>query len=94
MYKRQPFRLPNAFSPNGDGPHDYFDAAELHQYPDVDVKIFDRTGQVVFSSTGTYKPWNGRYNYTGQLVPVGIYYYVIKRGFNLPVLSGSVTIFR
>ena len=89
-----PFRLPNAFSPNGDGPHDYFDAAELHQYPDVDVKIFDRTGQVVFSSTGTYKPWNGRYNYTGQLVPVGIYYYVIKRGFNLPVLSGSVTIFR
>ena len=89
-----PFHMPNAFSPNGDGPHDYFDAIELHQYPDVDVKIFDRTGQVVFSSTGTYKPWNGRFNNTGQLVPVGIYYYIIKRGYNLPLLSGGVTIFR
>ncbi len=87
-------RLPNAFTPNGDGPHDVFDAKELHQYPDVDVKIFDRTGQLVFSSTGTYKPWNGKFNNNGQLLPVGIYYYVIKRGYNLPILSGSVTIFR
>ncbi len=90
-----PFHMPNAFSPNGDPYHETFDAADLHQYPDVEVKIFDRTGQVVFSSTGgSYKPWNGRYNNSGQLLPVGIYYYVIKRGQNLPVISGGVTIFR
>ena len=89
------FHMPNSFSPNGDPYHETFDAADLHQYPDVEVKIFSRTGQVVFSSTGgNYKAWNGRYNNSGDLLPVGIYYYIIKRGQNLPVISGAVSIFR
>jgi len=86
--------MPNAFSPDNNGIHDTWDVLELHKFPNVDVKIFDRMGQLVFSSTGSYVAWNGRLNQTGGLVPVGVYYYIVKRGYNLPLLSGSVTVFR
>ena len=90
------FRMPNAFSPDNNGVHDKWgeDVTDLKQYPDVKVKIFNRLGQEVFSSEGKYKAWNGRYNNVGEMVPVGVYYYIIDRGNGLPVLSGGISVFR
>ncbi len=85
-------KIPNAFTPNGDGPHDLWEIPELTKYPDASVIVFNRYGQKVFESSHGYtKPWDGKYN--GTKVPVGVYYYVIKRNESLPVLSGPLSVF-
>ena len=87
-----PLIIPNVFSPNGDGIHDYWDIPELIKYPLFNLKVFDRNGQIVYHCNNHFVPWNGKYR--GQNVPIGVYYYILDRGYKLPVLSGSITIIR
>lgn len=84
--------VPNAFSPNRDGINDTWQIVALDAYPNAVVSVFNRYGQAVFTSTGTYTPWNGRYNNAD--LPVGTYYYVIDVKEGLPVIKGWVTILR
>jgi gliding motility-associated-like protein len=56
------------------------------------VQVFNRYGQVVFSSTGYAIPWDGTMN--GKPLPVGTYYYIINPKSGRQVISGSVTILR
>ncbi|MDD2792145.1 MAG: gliding motility-associated C-terminal domain-containing protein [Sediminibacterium sp.] len=92
----KPIRIPNVFSPNGDGIHDSWIIAELSKYPAADVSVFDRYGKLVFQAKDGYvKPWNGTYN--GKPLPVATYYYIIEPKFEEYVqklFSGSVTILR
>lgn len=67
--------IPNAFSPNGDGINDTWRIAKLDTYPEADVNVFNRYGQLVFHSRGYATEWNGTYN--GSPLPVGTYYYAI-----------------
>jgi len=84
--------IPNAFSPNGDRFFDTWLIPGLSKYPTATVLIFNRYGQKIFESKNGYPvPWNGTYN--GTRVPVGVYFYVIKRNESLPVLSGPVSVF-
>lgn len=85
--------IPNAFSPNNDGINDTWKIAKLDTYPDADISVFNRYGQLVFKSRGYAKEWNGQYN--GQPLPVGTYYYVIdlKTGFGKNP-SGWIVILR
>lgn len=83
-------RIPNAFSPNGDGINDRWVIPGLLGYPDCKMEIFDRYGQVVFTNTGYTIPWDGRRN--GKDVPIGTYYYVIRT--SLRNYSGWVFIVR
>ena len=73
--------IPNAFSPNNDGINDTWKIAKLDTYPDAEISLFNRYGQLVYHSTGYTNEWNGNYN--GKPLPVGTYYYVIdlKTGF-------------
>ncbi len=87
-----PIVAPNAFSPNGDGVNDVWEIPVLNIYPDCSVEIYNRLGQLIYRSTGTYKPWNGKYNGIDQ--PVATYYYIIKPDPLLPPVGGSVTIVR
>ncbi len=85
-------KIPNAFSPNADQNHDNWLIPALTKYPDCSVIVFNRYGQKVFESLHGYThPWDGKFN--GTKVPVGVYYYVIKRDDKLPVLSGPVSVF-
>jgi gliding motility-associated-like protein len=68
-------RIPNVFSPNGDGTHDTWVITGLQGYPTADVRVFNRWGQQVFGSKGYAAPWNGTAK--GERLPVGTYYYVI-----------------
>ncbi|MEO6523525.1 MAG: PKD domain-containing protein [Mucilaginibacter sp.] len=83
---------PNTFTPNGDGINDTWSIKYLDKYLDCIVQVFNRNGNLVFSSIGYNTPWNGRYQ--GQDLPVGTYYYIINPKHNLKILSGSVTIIR
>ncbi|MBS1565781.1 MAG: gliding motility-associated C-terminal domain-containing protein, partial [Bacteroidetes bacterium] len=45
-------KVPNAFSPNGDGINDTWVIEYLDSYPGCTVDVFNRYGQTVFHSTG------------------------------------------
>jgi gliding motility-associated-like protein len=83
---------PNVFSPNGDGINDLWQIRGINAYTGCSVQVFDRTGRVVFRSTGYNTPWDGTLN--GKPLPLATYYYVIKTSEQLDVLTGSVTILR
>ena len=54
--------LPNAFSPNGDGINDTWVIEPLDLFYDTEIRIFNRSGQVVYNSKGSYTPWDGKRN--------------------------------
>ncbi len=83
----------NTFTPNGDGINDYWDIKNIDDYPNAEVNVYDRYGQVVFKSIGYSKPWDGTYN--GKKAPVGTYYYIIDlKDDNLPKQAGWVLVVR
>jgi gliding motility-associated-like protein len=85
-------KIPNAFSPNNDGINDSWNIPFLELYPDAVISVFNRYGQVVFYSKGTYQPWIGTFK--GKPLPVGTYYYtILSSNFNLK-FSGWVLIVR
>jgi gliding motility-associated-like protein len=70
------FGIPNAFSPNGDGKNDKFEILPLDNYKLVHLFIYNRWGQVVFKSTGSYAGWDGYFK--GSPQPQGIYVYELE----------------
>lgn len=67
--------LPNIFTPNGDGFNDVF-----HPYPymfveSVEMRIYNRWGQLVFETTDPDIMWRGTHMDTGEALSEGVYYY-------------------
>ena len=88
-----PIRIPNAFTPNGDGRDDTWQIEFIEQFPDNTVNVFNRWGNKVFSAEnyGRANEWRGDIN--GQPAPVGTYYYVVvTKGPLGRSYSGSITI--
>lgn len=68
-------KIPNVFTPNGDGDNDGWTPTNTMNYPDLIFYVFDRYGRKV----GTYREgqfWDGKYN--GNELPTGDYWYIIK----------------
>ncbi len=84
--------IPNGFTPNGDGLNDLWNIAGLKSYSEALIKIFNRYGQVIFSSRGYEKPWDGHYK--GRILPPGMYYYIIDLQNAEKIFSGSITIIK
>jgi gliding motility-associated-like protein len=87
-----PLKIPNTFTPNGDGINDTWNIVNIDNYPNCTVNIYNRWGQNVFSSIGYVKSWDGKYN--GALLPVSTYYYIIDLKNENKPYSGSITIIR
>jgi len=87
-------RIPNGFSPNGDGKNDVWEIDFIYQFPDCEVEVYNRWGEQLFYSKGYAVPFNGQYK--GKDLPVGTYYYIIN--LNHPaypeVFTSPLTIFR
>ena len=90
VYKK--VRVPNAFSPNGDGINDTWIITGLDTYPESVVKVYTRSGLVIFQTKGTDKIWDGTHN--GKSLPMGTYYYLIDLNMGLPPISGWIMIIR
>lgn len=72
-----PFRVPNAFSPNGDGLNEEWVIEGLGKYPNTSVKVFNRWGSSMFVDNDGYRArWDGTHN--GVPLPAATYYYVIE----------------
>jgi gliding motility-associated-like protein len=73
--------IPDGFSPNGDGSHDFFVIENLNGLQ-ADVQIFNRYGNIVFQQENYQNDWNGTANsgviLFGELLPEGTYYYTIE----------------
>ncbi|MFI5172072.1 MAG: gliding motility-associated C-terminal domain-containing protein [Chitinophagales bacterium] len=71
------YNLPNAFTPNNDGFNDLFTPILPYRFIDhVDMKIFDRWGNLVFTTSDPMLNWDGKDSKTGKDVSEGVYYYV------------------
>ena len=51
--------LPNAFTPNGDGKNDVFKIRYFFPVQSYHMKIFNRSGQLMFESSDMTNGWNG-----------------------------------
>jgi gliding motility-associated-like protein len=86
-------RIPNAITPNGDTKNDVWNIGEIDLYPQAEVKIFNRLGQLVWRSEKGYPtPWDGTSN--GKALPFDAYHYVIDLHNNSKPFIGSITIIR
>jgi len=83
-------KIPNAFTPNGDGVNDTWNITGLEYDQTALVRIFTRYGQQVYQSKGYGTPWNGEAK--GQKLPTGAYYYIIIAKNGSQTYSGEVTI--
>ena len=57
-----PILLPSAFTPNGDGLNDVFRVPPLNKNHLMLLKIYNRFGQLMFSTSDKSKGWNGYIN--------------------------------
>jgi gliding motility-associated-like protein len=86
--------VPTAFTPNGDGENDFFDIKGVY-ICEFDLQVFDRWGNVVFTSNSLDNKWNGKVN--NETSPVTVFAYIIKvkscTGRSLEK-AGTVTVIR
>ena len=81
-------------SPNGDDVNDVWIIEGIEDYPENEVFIYNRWGDVVFHRKGYTNDWAGTTS-DGRPLPDGAYYYTVKlRPGDETPLSGSVTIVR
>jgi len=95
--------VPNSFSPNGDGIHDTFKVRCMYNYDNPIMQIYNRWGNLVFTKDhyGNANFWgnepdswwdghsNNKLDVSGDYLPVGTYYYVLKLDSNT-VLTGFI----
>lgn len=68
--------FPTGFTPNGDGKNDILLPLGTRYIRSISVQIWNRWGQLVFSSNDPTKGWDG--NYQGTEAQTGVYAYLIK----------------
>jgi gliding motility-associated-like protein len=86
--------LPNAFTPNGDGRNDLFEAKARCAVKLVQMTVYNRYGQRIFESNGI-KGWDG--NFKGKKAETGVYCYYLTYTDQLgktATLKGDVTLLR
>jgi gliding motility-associated-like protein len=84
---------PNTITPNGDLYNDTWVLDNMHLYPEALIQVYNRWGNLLFSSKGTYTPWDG--SYRGNPLPSEVYYYIIDLyDISQTKLTGTLTIIR
>jgi gliding motility-associated-like protein len=68
--------LPNVFTPNEDNRNDTFAPMEMCGLASGTLKIFNRWGVLLFTTSDISKGWNGRVN--GSKSSDGVYYYLVE----------------
>lgn len=69
------YTLPNVFSPNSDGVNDLFIPFPYRGVKTIDLKVFNRWGNLVFSTQDPAVLWDGTNQKSGEQVPESVYYY-------------------
>lgn len=78
----------NEFSPNDDGQNDTFYIDCISQYPDNQLEIFNRWGNLVYYKKGYNNTWDGKADGSAKTLPEGTYFYILDLGNGSPKTSG------
>lgn len=70
------YTLPNVFTPNGDGNNDFFSPFPFQFIENIDMKIYNRWGVLVFETADPNILWDGKDKLSGTDCSPGVYYYV------------------
>jgi gliding motility-associated-like protein len=70
------YYIPNAFTPNGDGKNDVFNGKGVEVY-DFNMIIFDRWGQLIYTTDDKDAGWDGRANGGADIAQNDVYVYKI-----------------
>jgi len=81
-------KVPNVFTPNGDGINDFFEIKNLDSYISNELAIYNRWGKKVYEASNYRNRWDG-----GSLHD-GVYFYVLECVglYSTDEFMGSVTI--
>jgi len=91
-------RIPNCFSPNDDGINDVFVISGISNYPDCQLSVYNRWGNLVYRKKPYDNSWDATPNagimLAGkQKVQPGTYYYVLEFNTNdLPAANGYIVV--
>lgn len=82
------------FTPNGDGVNDTWVIEGLHNYPDNNIQVFNRWGQLVYEASTYNNDWQG-ITTDGESLPQGTYYYILTLYTTEAIqLAGDITFMR
>jgi gliding motility-associated-like protein len=81
------YTLPNVFSPNNDNTNDLFVPFPYRGVKEIDLQVYNRWGNVVFSSTDPDIKWPGTLKQSAEPVSDGVYFYTC--GVTLKRLAGD-----
>ena len=86
--------FPDGISPNADGANDEWIIDGIDLFPNCQVEVYNRWGELLFQSVGYKENWDG--SYKGKPLPVGTYYYIIDLKDSLfpDAYTGPITIMR
>lgn len=68
--------VPNVFTPNGDNLNDYLYPLNAYKADNLEFKVYNRFGQLVFQTTNWLVKWDGTIN--GNPQPTGTYVWYLK----------------
>jgi gliding motility-associated-like protein len=93
------YELPNVITINGDGVNDFFKPIKNKFIKDIDLKIYNRWGTLVFESTDPKINWDGKVIQSKLQATEGTYFYVCQvneirvTGIKERYLKGFIQIF-
>jgi gliding motility-associated-like protein len=82
----------NAFTPNGDGVNDKWDVLNLQSYSEIDIRVFDSHGNLVFKCIENVCEWDGTFK--ERALPAGPYLYSINLNNGKRKYTGMVMILK
>lgn len=89
-------QIPDSFSPNNDGINELWEVAGIENFPDNEVSVFNRWGEIVFEANDYQNDWDGTIadvslSADGK-IPTGTYFYIFKLTQDMEPLTGYLII--
>lgn len=86
--------IANIITPNDDGMNDTWEIRGLYRFPNHQIVVYNRWGDVVWDTRNYQNDWRGTNN-GGSRLPSGAYYYLIRLNDDRnTTFQGAVTIVR
>ncbi|MBK7946548.1 MAG: gliding motility-associated C-terminal domain-containing protein [Flavobacteriales bacterium] len=86
-------KIPDAFSPNGDGTNDEFVITNIESYPNNTFQVFNRWGNKVYEASPYTNKWDGTSQFGSAFkegLPESTYYYILDLGNGSDAYTGFI----